>query len=229
MQIDTSHRSPNSVPRTQPIRLIVLHATVGSYAASLAWLCNPMSGVSTHYLIRKDGYTAQLVPDDEIAWHAGTSQWGRFHNVNDISLGIELENDNSGHDPYPQPQLAALTALSRDILTRYNLTPADIALHRDVAVPAGRKSDPAGFDLAAFRAGLSAPTPDPFAAWGPIGKPEGDARGWAIPKLWLANQAVLGACRMAETYLTSTVSAAVFEHGLVWYSAATHAAQLQVF
>ena len=86
------HPSPTHRPRTQPIRLIVLHATVGSYDSALGWLCNLASGVSTHYLIRKDGHTAQLVADDQVANHAGVSRWRDVWNVNGISLGIELEN-----------------------------------------------------------------------------------------------------------------------------------------
>lgn len=143
------HPSPTHRPRTQPIRLIVLHATVGSYDSALGWLCNPASGVSTHYLIRKDGHTAQLVADDQVANHAGVSRWRDVRNVNGISLGIELENANDGRDPYPQAQLASLRALLALELDAYALDPACIVSHAFVAPE--RKTDPAGLDVVALR------------------------------------------------------------------------------
>jgi N-acetyl-anhydromuramyl-L-alanine amidase AmpD len=73
--------SPNHGPRGgHDISMIVLHATVGSFKSSLDWLRNPQKDnpddrVSTHYLIRKDGYIAQLVQDEQAAWHAGRARW----------------------------------------------------------------------------------------------------------------------------------------------------------
>ncbi len=161
MNIDTSHTSPNQSSRGgADISMIVLHSTVGSYAASLAWLCNPSSRVSTHYLIRKDGYIAQLVPDDRAAWHAGASKWFDMGSaaIRDQSVGIELENSNNGIDPYPQAQMDALLALSKDLVARYQIVPDMVTRHLDIAVPNGRKTDPAGFAWLPFKAALYAPT-----------------------------------------------------------------------
>ncbi len=160
MTIDTSHTSPNQSSRNgADISMIVLHSTVGSYAASLAWLCNPSSRVSTHYLLRKDGYIAQLVPDDRAAWHAGVSKWFDLSSaaIRDGSIGIELENDNNGIDPYPQAQLDALTTLSRALVQKYAIVPDMVTRHLDIAIPKGRKSDPAGFPWLPFKTALYAP------------------------------------------------------------------------
>ncbi len=146
--IDATKRSPNHSSRNGArIELIVLHATAGSYASSLAWLCNPASKVSTHYLIRKDGHIAQLVSDIFAAWHAGKSEWRGLDSeqIQEGSLGIELENANDGHDPYPQVQIEALTWLVQSKLTQYGLTPLALTRHLDIAIPEGRKTDPAGF------------------------------------------------------------------------------------
>ena len=159
MLYDTSRRSPNyDRGRPDSVRLLLLHATVGDLASSLAWLCNPKSKVSTHYLISKIGTVHQLVDEANTAWHAGRARWQSYTDVNGISIGIELENANDGRDVYPQPQVDALTALARDILARHALVPAQIARHLDVAVPAGRKTDPAGFPFAAWQAALHAHT-----------------------------------------------------------------------
>jgi len=142
--------------------MIVLHATVGSFASSLAWLCNPQPNdpdnrVSTHYLIDKVGHITQLVTDDMTAWHAGRARWLGHTDINERSLGIELENDNSGHDEYPAAQLAACRDLCREKIARYHILRANVARHLDIAIPAGRKSDPAGFPWESFVASLYAP------------------------------------------------------------------------
>lgn len=164
MDIDTSIRSPNHAPRAgRPITMIVLHATVGSARSALAWLTNPAARVSAHYLIDKAGQIYQLVPDDLIAWHAGRAAWRNETAVNETSLGIELENRNSGDDPYPPVQLDALLALTRDRVARYQIAPENVVRHLDIALPRGRKSDPAGFPWAEFRERLFANLPPPPA------------------------------------------------------------------
>jgi N-acetyl-anhydromuramyl-L-alanine amidase AmpD len=166
MTIDTSHTSPNQSSRNgADISMLVIHATVGSYAASLAWLCNPASRASTHYLIRKDGYISQLVPDSESAWHAGVSKWFNLGStaIREQSIGIELENANNGVDPYPQAQLDALTALSKALVQKYAIVPDMVTRHLDIAQPHGRKTDPAGFPWLPFKAALYAQPAQPSA------------------------------------------------------------------
>lgn len=151
MQIDRTYRSPNVSSRDgRPIRLIVLHATVGSARSAIAWLTNPAARVSAHFVIDKSGRIYQLVDDEKTAWHAGRASWNGETAVNEISLGIELENANDGRDPYPQPQLDALIELVRAKIEQYQIAPGMVARHADVALPRGRKSDPAGFPWAAF-------------------------------------------------------------------------------
>jgi len=167
--IDHSHQSPNHSGRQgAPITLLVIHATVGPYDASLAWLCNPASKVSTHYLIRKDGHIAQLVPDDLAAWHAGVSAWHDLDSgeIQRQSIGIELENKNNGLDPYPPAQMTALLALSRDLVATYHIAPDMVTRHLDIAIPKGRKSDPAGFPWLAFKASLYEAAARPYRVVG---------------------------------------------------------------
>lgn len=148
--------SPNCNPRLpgQDVRLIVLHATVGSAASSLAWLRNPLSTVSTGYLIDRLGTTYRLVNEDWIAWHAGAGRWQGITDLNAHSIGIELENKNDGKDPWTPAQFEAAQILTAGLLQRHRLTADAIVLHSMIALPPGRKTDPAGFPLAAFRARL---------------------------------------------------------------------------
>ena len=73
------------------------------------------------------------------------------------SIGIELENHNTGVDPYPNAQTAALLTLCRKLVAAYAIAPEMVATHADIALPDGRKSDPAGFATGAFKAVLYAP------------------------------------------------------------------------
>ena len=155
-----NHSSRNGVA----ISLIVLHATVGDYTSALNWLRNPQpnqpkSRVSTHYLIRRDGHVAQLVTDDQCAWHAVRARWLGHADINERSIGVELENDNSGHDPYPAAQLDTARDLCRLLVARYHILRAGVARHLDVATPAGRKTDPAGFPWPSFADSLYADAP----------------------------------------------------------------------
>ncbi len=171
MQIDASRTSPNHSRRTKPISCFVLHATAGGLQSSINWLCNPAAQVSSHYVIGKSGTIYQLVPDSEVAWHAGVSAWRGQTNVNEFSIGCELENANTGRDPYPPAQLDALAQLCREKIAQYAIPPENVVRHLDVAVPRGRKSDPAGFDWAGFRVRVfdhaepSAPYRAISAAW----------------------------------------------------------------
>jgi len=172
-QIDaTTYRSPNYDSRHgAAITLLVLHATVGSAKSSLQWLCNPASKVSTHYLISKSGYIWQLVDDADRAWHAGDSSYQGRADCNTYSIGIELENNNSGTDPYPSEQLNALNWLTQQLVTAHP-TLASVATHAEVAInPPGRKTDPVGFPIDAFRAwfaGLLLPPPPRYSELSPL-------------------------------------------------------------
>lgn len=98
--------------------------------------------VSAHFLIRRDGELVQFVSCDERAWHAGRSSWRGRDNVNDFSLGIELEGlEGEGFEP---AQYAALSGLLQ-ALRRHHPSMRGVAGHEHVA--AGRKRDPGpGFD-----------------------------------------------------------------------------------
>lgn len=133
---------------------VVIHYTaMQSCAAAADRLCDPAAEVSAHYLIDYDGTAHQLVPEDARAWHAGAGQWRGVEDINSRSIGIELAND--GFEPFPEPQMAALEALLAGIMARWDIPPAGVIGHSDMAP--GRKSDPgARFDwLRLARQGLA--------------------------------------------------------------------------
>lgn len=77
-------------------------------------------GVSSHYLIDREGGVSLLVPEDMKAWHAGGSIMPEPDNrqaVNDFSIGIELmATATSGFTP---PQYRSLVRLCAGIEQRY--------------------------------------------------------------------------------------------------------------
>lgn len=152
--------SPNFGPRRNGLtpRLIVIHYTAMESAdAALARLCDPQAEVSAHYLISNQGRTLQLVADDMRAWHAGAGEWAGQADINSRSIGIEL--DNRGCHPFSEPQMGALEALLRTLMARWDIPPAGVLGHSDIAP--GRKSDPGPhFDWARLaRQGLALTTP----------------------------------------------------------------------
>src|SRR5215467_10146928 len=76
------------------------------------------------------------------AWHAGLAIWAGETDINSASVGIEIHNPGHelGYREFPEPQLAALEALARDIIARHRIRPERVLAHSDVA-PA-RKKDP---------------------------------------------------------------------------------------
>ena len=143
--------SPNFSSR---ISCIVLHATATSGIKSpLDWLCNPESKVSAHYLIGTDGTIYHLVLDDKKAWHAGESEWKGRKGVNTNSIGIEMVNANDGKMIYPEAQIAACAELVKHLMAEHGIKREDVIRHADIAP--GRKNDPLGFDMDAFRKRLA--------------------------------------------------------------------------
>ncbi len=158
-------REHYQVGRPGPIRAVVIHATAGRAPGDLGWLRkggDERRPVSCHYYIDKAGAISQLVKDEDTAWHAGRSRWtidGRVvENLNPVSIGIELENNNSGREPYPEPQLAAAVALTRALAERYAIPSAQVVRHLDISP--GRKTDPAGLAWPGFLARVFARSPE---------------------------------------------------------------------
>jgi N-acetylmuramoyl-L-alanine amidase len=132
--------SPNAEPRRA--NYVILHHTGSdSLERALGTLTSPLSNVSSHYLIDRNGRILQLVDENLRAWHAGESYWGGDMDINSASIGIELVNN--GNEPFPALQIAALLDLLKDIQSRYHIPRANYLGHADIAP--GRKSDPSAF------------------------------------------------------------------------------------
>jgi hypothetical protein len=176
----TIHRVPMTRQRYTPgralgpVRVLVLHATAGTFPGDLNWLRRgggdpPKQPVSCHAYIDKTGRITQLVDDGDTAWHCGASSWvvdghraeGSYKGVgrlNHLAIGVELENRNNGSDPYPAEQYASALWLMRLLVQRYNIPSSQLVRHLDIAP--SRKTDPAGFPWSRFLSDVYGVTPD---------------------------------------------------------------------
>ena len=95
------------------VELIVDHWTVVMFEGAIRRFMNPASILSAHYVIGSDGRIAQLVSEDDTAYHAGV------FSVNQRSIGIEHE---AGPAMPPTDALYAASAqLHAEIASRYGL------------------------------------------------------------------------------------------------------------
>ena len=137
--------SPNFGPRREGARpsIIVLHYTgMETGEGAEAWLCNPESEVSSHYLVHEDGRVVQMVRETDRAWHAGRGSWQALTDINSHSIGIEIQNPGHqhGYPDFPAAQMNAVVALGKDIARRHAMAADAVLAHSDIA-PA-RKIDP---------------------------------------------------------------------------------------
>lgn len=153
-----------------PIDLIVLHSISlppGEYGGdhvrqlftnTLDWESHPyfqgIRGleVSAHFFIARGGELWQFVSADSRAWHAGRSHYRGRDNVNDHSVGIELEGLEG--DTFEAAQYETLSSLCATLAQHYPITA--LAGHSHVAP--GRKQDPGdGFDWPTLQKSLGWP------------------------------------------------------------------------
>jgi N-acetylmuramoyl-L-alanine amidase len=138
-----SRPSPNFNDRALPVSLLVLHYTgMETGEAAIARLADPAARVSAHYVVEENGTIIAMVGEEKRAWHAGLSYWRGITDVNSASIGIEIVN--GGHDfglpDFPDAQIRAVIALSREIIARHGIRPVNVVGHSDIAP--GRKIDP---------------------------------------------------------------------------------------
>ena len=132
----------NLRPENNLIDTIILHYTVINENQTIKKFCDPKSQVSSHYLINKLGEIIIFVDANKRAWHAGISNWKEKNNLNNNSIGIELENN--GNEQFSQAQYAALLKLIKKLKTAFPHIKDELILgHSDIAPL--RKSDPGIF------------------------------------------------------------------------------------
>jgi len=88
---NAAHSSNYGYGRSSSIQNFVIHKIQGSYAGGISWFKDPVSNVSTPYIIRFDGQITQMVCESNTGWHVGSH--------NSYTIGIEhdgyIQNNNN--------------------------------------------------------------------------------------------------------------------------------------
>lgn len=126
----------------KPNYVIIHHTAQNDLDHTIRTFHNQRVGVSSHYVIGRDGKIVQMVHDLYRAHHAGLGKWGNDTDLNSSSIGIELDNNGIG-DPWPEIQIEALISLLHDLKVKFRVPQANFIGHMDIAPT--RKIDPANF------------------------------------------------------------------------------------
>ena len=138
---DSTYLAKVGVERPRDILFIVLHHSGGDVASDIPWLTTRGS-VSVHKYVSRSGARYQLVKDENAGWGCAVDtqyefvpprmgpRWAR--NENWPALQIEMEN--SGHDPFTDDQYSAVADWIAGWVQAYGI-PADrhnILGHREL-------------------------------------------------------------------------------------------------
>ena len=133
----------SSRKKNKIVKYIVIHYT-GMKSLKLAYqkLSDYGSNVSAHYLISRNGTIFNLLCPKYKAWHAGKSKWKNDTNLNEYSIGIELENKGHeyGYTNYTNTQYVSLKKLISFLKINFHIKEKNIIFHSDIAP--NRKKDP---------------------------------------------------------------------------------------
>jgi len=149
----TNKRTPNiSAGRVIKPTHIIVHHTSGAYAGSVSWCCDPVSKVSYHCIIARNGKRTALALPTQRTWHAGVSSWQGRKDANSWSVGMAWEGDTY-QTPLSEDALLSAVEYLLPILREHHIPLANILRHADVSP--GRKDDSSPSAHAALLAALN--------------------------------------------------------------------------
>lgn len=163
----------------QTVRATVLHIAEGSYAGSVDWLTNPVSGVSAHFMVGPAGEITQMVSILDTSYANGLSwingrwvdpegnvvspRWpGLIPGVNPNFQTVSIEHAGHSGDVWTAAMIAADARILKFVATVYPMTwtVGDTLIgHRDIS-PVARAHCPGTgcpFDKIAAAANSTAP------------------------------------------------------------------------
>jgi N-acetylmuramoyl-L-alanine amidase-like protein len=117
-------------PLNPMIRRLVIHVAEGGFASTYDWFGNSAAEASANYVVSASGQVAQMVPNADIAWHAGN--WS----YNETSIGIEHAGyTNVGG--FSDAQYRGSARLAGWLARTYAITPdrAHVIGHNEVPDP----------------------------------------------------------------------------------------------
>lgn len=135
----TNRKTPNvSAGRVIKPTHIVLHHSSGAYAGSVSWCMDPVSKVSYHCIIARNGKRTVLATPSQRTWHAGVSSWQGRKDANSFAIGLAWEGDTY-QVPLGEDAILSAVEYLLPILDEYHIPLSNIIRHADIAP--GRKDD----------------------------------------------------------------------------------------
>lgn len=123
---------PHYSRRTAAVDTIIIHYTgANRIASTINWFKDPVSKVSAHYVIGRDGRIVQMVENDKKAWHAGKSIFRGRRNLNNTSIGIEMVGTKDSG--FTEQQYAACAKVCALLIDEYEIDIDRIVGHEDIA------------------------------------------------------------------------------------------------
>ncbi len=137
INFDKIVRSPKNI-----IYLVYHYTGMKNENKALQRLRDKNSKVSCHYFIKKNGTIINMVPDKFTAWHASVSCWKKHNNLNDKSIGIEIQNPGHSHKylGFSKKQIRSTLNLTKFLKKKYNIKSKNFLGHSDISPD--RKKDP---------------------------------------------------------------------------------------
>ena len=129
--------------KNKTVKYLIIHYTgMIDFYSAYRKLNDLKSEVSCHYLISREGKIYNLLCPKFKGWHAGISEWKNVKNLNDYSIGIELENKGHehGYTNFTNSQYHKLKQLIKFLKFNFYIKDEDIIFHSDIAP--NRKKDP---------------------------------------------------------------------------------------
>ena len=135
----TNRHTPNISPgRNITPSHIILHHTSGAYAGSVSWCMDPISKVSYHCIVARNGKRTVLALPNQRTWHAGVSSWQGRRDANSFAIGLAWEGDTY-QTPLSEDAILSAVEYLLPIIEDYDIPLKNILRHEDIAP--GRKDD----------------------------------------------------------------------------------------
>jgi len=148
-RVNTPNKQTN---RIRP-EAIVLHHSDGSYLGGCEWIADPVSKVSYHVLIARDGRRTVFCNDTDRSWHAGVSSWQGRRDLNSWSLGVSWEG-NTYDRPLENAAMDSAIEYLAPRMKKWNIPLNLVVTHQQVSP--NRKTDISPADAARFKSRLKA-------------------------------------------------------------------------
>ena len=149
----TNRKTPNvSAGRVIKPSHVILHHSSGAYAGSVSWCMDPVSKVSYHCIVARNGKRTVLATPSQRTWHAGVSSWQGRKDANSFAIGLSWEGDTY-QVPLSDDAILSAVEYLLPILDEYHIPLSNIIRHADISP--GRKDDCSPAAHAALLAALN--------------------------------------------------------------------------